>query len=390
MPDNRYLILSSSCGCQHGGTESYVLGLTDHLAAHGKVRFATGKCNNFTQRFQDITARNNIPVIAYPYLSRHSRFTGKLANSWIGTKIFPFDLECLGAFLSLPSLRKAAKDSDLLAVNYPVESLLFPLLPRSIKKVIHFHGHSLPPLFNKLQRGVLNHTDLCITCSNWARKQLEAKMPGFRFEVIPNGIDPELFRPGIESPYSPDCAYDHSLPKIGIVARLSEAKGLEEFFHVARALEGEAEFFVAGPPDVGYQHRLDVMRQQPNIHLLGPIEHKALPAFYNFLDLFLFPTHFESQGIVLLEAQACGLPVISTKAGGVPESVRDGETATLVPVADHTAAIEATRYLINDRERRDMFGKAGIEWVGTHFQSSSLLEQTRTLYDSLIDSRLNP
>ena len=384
MPDSRYLILSSSSGCQHGGTESYVLGLADHLSVNGNVTFATGSCNDFTKRFRDVTSRNHIPIIGYPYLSRHSRLSSALADTWIGRKIFPFDLECMGAFLSLPSLRSSATSSDLIAVNYPVESLLFPFLPQNAKKVIHFHGHSLPPLFNRLQKSIKKHTDLCITCSEWARQQLQAKMPGFPFEVIPNGIDLELFRPDSAYTFEAECKYDDTLPKVGIVARLSKSKGMEEFYHVAQALKGKAEFFVVGPSDVGYQDRLEEMKQLSNIHFLGPLEHKELPSFYNFLDLFLFPSHFESQGIVLLEAQACGLPIISTMVGGIPESVKNNETAILVPAADHNNLLEITRSLIDDRRRMDALGKAGIDWVTSNFSSYVLLERTRLIYENLI------
>ena len=91
---------------------------------------------------------------------------------------------------------------------------------------------------------------------------------------------------------------------------------------------------------------------------LGAVARTALPAIYAGADMLLWPAVGEAFGLVFLEAQAAGLPVVAGAVGGVPAIVRHGETGLLVPVGDVGAFAEAVAVLMDDRERARRMGRA--------------------------------
>jgi len=84
------------------------------------------------------------------------------------------------------------------------------------------------------------------------------------------------------------------------------------------------------------------------------------------LDLFVLPSLEESLPLTILEAMACGLPVVATAVSGIPEVVRQNETGILVPPRDSDALADAIISLLGDPERRRQFGQAGQRVVKTH------------------------
>jgi phosphatidyl-myo-inositol dimannoside synthase len=95
----------------------------------------------------------------------------------------------------------------------------------------------------------------------------------------------------------------------------------------------------------------------------GQLPRERLYRFYSAGDLFAFPGIRESLGMVYLEAQACGLPVVAYDNGGVPEVVRDGRTGTLVAPLDEDAFGAAIAALLADAPRRRQMGEAARRHV---------------------------
>jgi glycosyltransferase involved in cell wall biosynthesis len=100
------------------------------------------------------------------------------------------------------------------------------------------------------------------------------------------------------------------------------------------------------------------------VRFLGPILHQDMPAIYNAADLFVFPGLREPIGMVYLEAQACGLPVIAFRNGGIPDVVRDRETGFLVPRLDGAEFRLRLAQLVDDPQLRARLGAAGVAHVG--------------------------
>lgn len=113
----------------------------------------------------------------------------------------------------------------------------------------------------------------------------------------------------------------------------------------------------------------DKLKQLADAHLpqrvrfVGNIARSEMYRYYSASDLFVFPGIRESLGMVFLEAQACGLPVVAFDNAGVPEAVKDGVTGLLVPAFDAKAFEEAIARFLNDFDLRRRMGRAGKAYV---------------------------
>ncbi len=110
-----------------------------------------------------------------------------------------------------------------------------------------------------------------------------------------------------------------------------------------------------------------------------PDVHRFLPA----CDLFAHPSVEEGLGTAILDAMACRLPVVASRAGGIPEVVRHGETGWLVPPASPTELAGAIVSLLDDPRRRREFGEAGRRRVEESFSVPALAEQVLAAYDAV-------
>jgi glycosyltransferase involved in cell wall biosynthesis len=121
----------------------------------------------------------------------------------------------------------------------------------------------------------------------------------------------------------------------------------------------------------------------PHVHFAGRVEDSLLHALYERADLFVHPTHYEGSSLVTLEAMAHGRAVVATRAGGIPDKVKDGVTGLLVEPADRAGLADAIAALAGDGGRRTAMGLAGRRCVGDTFAWSVLIERTLALYEEL-------
>lgn len=125
---------------------------------------------------------------------------------------------------------------------------------------------------------------------------------------------------------------------------------------------------------------IDQLGLQDRVHRLGYVSDSDLVAIYNLADLFVFPSLYEGFGIPVLEAMACGCPVVSTTTGCTPEVA--GDAAVLVNPYDHKEIAEAIgRVLSDDAIRRTLISK-GLERIG-NFGWSKCAEETLRLFESV-------
>lgn len=216
-----------------------------------------------------------------------------------------------------------------------------------------------------------------------------------RISVIPPGVDLELFRP------VPRCeakAYlglppDHRM--VLFVGRIEPLKGLDTLIRaMARVVEevpslghdfcvciigGESE-----PERMDAEmHKLDRLREELGISdvvtFLGSRDQTELPYYYSAAEMVAVPSHYESFGMVALEAMACGAPVIASDVGGLSFIVRDGETGFLIPERDIDALAEKMLLLLSRPELRDELGARGVE-VAQGYCWSCIADQILALY----------
>jgi D-inositol-3-phosphate glycosyltransferase len=194
-----------------------------------------------------------------------------------------------------------------------------------------------------------------------------------RIRIVPPGVDLERFRPRAGSEARRRLGLD-GRRVILFVGRLQRLKGPDvaiRAFAEGRQrrpdLLDEAVLVLIGGPsgpgdagtEMGRLRRLAVrLGVGDRVRFVPPVPHEELPDFYAAADIVLMPSRSESFGLVALEAQACGVPVIASAVGGLPYVVADGETGFLVPPGDHGAFAQGLVRLLGHPGLRARFSGA--------------------------------
>jgi glycosyltransferase involved in cell wall biosynthesis len=133
------------------------------------------------------------------------------------------------------------------------------------------------------------------------------------------------------------------------------------------------------------QHPLEVVREtgDPDVFLAGWHGHDDLPAGLNAADLLVLPSVHEQFGQVLVEAMACGLPVVAVDAHGPGEIVDDGDTGWLVPADDEDAMVEALVAAVNDRDERERRGEAAYAAARSRYSWPALARDVAAVYEDV-------
>lgn len=194
--------------------------------------------------------------------------------------------------------------------------------------------------------------------------------------VIPFGIDPQRFTPG-QRPASGQL--------IGTLRHLELNYGLDVLIEaVPLLLRAEPQIQIeiggAGSLRSTLERRIDELGIARQARLRGRIAHAEVPAFLRSLSIFAMPSRAESFGVAALEAQACGIPVVASNVGGLPEVVRDGETGLLVPPEHPQALADALLALLQDPQRRKRMGEAGREWACARYNWQTNVDQMLNVY----------
>jgi glycosyltransferase involved in cell wall biosynthesis len=126
------------------------------------------------------------------------------------------------------------------------------------------------------------------------------------------------------------------------------------------------------------------LQDRERIRFPGFVADADLPALYSAADLFVFPSLYEGFGLPLLEAMACGVPVLSSNASSLPEVVDEKrEAAVLLPPEDELAWSQAMRHLLTDHEQRERMIQAGLRHV-RNFSWQTAAQRLLKLYSTLL------
>lgn len=200
-----------------------------------------------------------------------------------------------------------------------------------------------------------------------------------KIEVIPCGVDLKLFHPipRDEAKAYLEMPQDHRM--VLFVGRIEPLKGIDVLIEaMALLLKDKDELrdevclcIIGGDPDADADtlnreiSRLQRMRETLGIAdvvtFLGKRAQDTLPYHYSAAEVCVVPSHYESFGMVALEAMACGTPVIASKVGGLTFTVRDGRTGFLVPSDDPRALADQLSLLLTDGNLRRTMGQQAVQ-----------------------------
>lgn len=302
-------------------------------------------------------------------------------------------------------------DPDIIAVHAPSYRWLKILGETKRPIVTWFHGtevlinafhHYIAPfgfknnvrkmrdiLFNTCRnlkmRRLLLHSTAIVYVSQWMKKMAELylmKRHPNSF-VIPNPVDTELFKP-----------FEGHKSKVlfnAISVRALEWKyGLDIAIRAFSNLETKLTIIGGG----SLEKYLKGLAKKCNSNvefITGGIEHEKLPMLYSKYAFFVAPSRTEAQGVAMCEAMACGLPVVATRVGGIPEFVKDRVNGLLVPPEDYLKLREAMKLLASNNYLYDSLCENAREYVVKNLSDTvvyekeyAVLKSAQNFYDNSV------
>jgi glycosyltransferase involved in cell wall biosynthesis len=230
---------------------------------------------------------------------------------------------------------------------------------------------------------LLRHYDRLVAISTAVEHVLlEAGVPPSRLRRIPSAYAP-LAAPGP----APEGLLHPGGPHLAMVAQFIPRKGHAILLHALPQImevfpDLQLYLFGSGTLEGAMQTLARELQIGHHVHFCG--FRNDLPAVLPMMNLVVHPAEREGLGIAVLEAQALGVPVVASRAGGLVEAVADGQTGVLVPHGDIQALAAAIVALLGDEPRRVQMGQAGRRWVQERFSVAAMAEATAAVYDELL------
>ncbi len=252
------------------------------------------------------------------------------------------------------------------------------------------HSTGWPDGVGRLNRMLTPITDAFIGVAQSHGKFLVEfeRFPASKVAIIRNGIDANRFVPNRSerSRFRELLGLSANVPLVGIVAALRPEKNHELFLDVASRtcdILPDAHFVIIGegPERTKIESIVTAKRLESNVHLLG--NRIDTPSLLAALDVFLLTSHNEANPVSILEALACGVPVVSTNVGSIAETVQDGITGYTVDAGDAEKASQRVMQLLFDSQHAKELGQRGRELV----QKTGSLEAMVNGYQNLIEDR---
>jgi phosphatidyl-myo-inositol dimannoside synthase len=295
----------------------------------------------------------------------------------------------------LRTVRRAARDHG---ADVVVLGATWPLgeLSRRIEVPVVALTHGLEAGLatvglGRLVRRATRGTAAVTVISTYTERLLAPHLADVPVRRIPPGVDVEAFRPGRSGTALRE-RWDipQAVPVVGCVSRLVARKGQDLLVRVwpsVRARVPDARLVLVGSGPLEQRLR---RAATDGVVVAGPARGEELADAYAAFDVFAMPCRtrlrgvdVEGLGIVYLEAQASGIPVVAGRSGGAPETVLDGETGLVVDGRDPTAVADALVRLLSDRDERARMGAAGRAWAEHEWSWPAIAERFSTLLEEV-------
>ncbi|RQG98758.1 glycosyltransferase [Natrarchaeobius oligotrophus] len=229
------------------------------------------------------------------------------------------------------------------------------------------------------ERWFFDDVDRVIVPTSYARRYFfETVRADADVRIVTNGIDTEFFHPVAADSFADRHALSDDRPTIGYTGRHGYEKNLEELLEAVDGMDVTVVLAGDGPARTDLEAR--AATADTDVCFLGFLDRDELPAFYSAIDVFAFPSPVETQGLVALEAAACGTPVVAVDAGALRDSVIEGETGYRYPEGDLEAFRTALRLAIaeNDRLSNLCLGRRSM------FSVEHAIDQLTSVYEEIV------
>lgn len=246
------------------------------------------------------------------------------------------------------TLRHVDEHVDVLLTHQWLDDVLLSNAV-GVPVVYEFHGAESTGVGSKLRERA-SGSALHLANSEFTAAEIERKLDRTVDGVVSPGVDTDAFVP------SAPPAFERDEFTILFVGRIHASKGIYDLVEAFASVPG-SHLDVVGDGDVdGVRTAARRLGVTDDVTLHGVVPHDRLPEYYASADVVCLPTYYESFGMVVLEAMACGKPVVASNVGGIRGYATHERDSILVPRGDGDALVERLRELKGDPELRDRLG----------------------------------
>ncbi len=267
---------------------------------------------------------------------------------------------------------------------------------KSVPLIITFHNYVLDPFmeqYSSLLQRIHYKTDLrfftlkaiqsaevVTSVSRFTAKKVcnEMKFKG-NIEVIYNGVDTRIFRPSKNQIHKKKI-------KVLFSGNITRRKGADLIPQIAHLLESGIEILCTS--GLRAQKKIKRFGGKSNIRNIGSIPYSEMPKLYQQADILLFPTVREGLPLAVLEAMACGLPVVTTNCSSLPELIIDGKGGYLCEIGDIEAFSARINQLAASPKLRHEMGEFNRARVEKNFTIDRMINRYRDLFEKVCGKKL--
>jgi glycosyltransferase involved in cell wall biosynthesis len=237
---------------------------------------------------------------------------------------------------------------------------------------------------NSLSRWKYRQVDCFICASGAIQKMLVADgVPEARAVVVHEGVDLGRIDAAPAAGLREELWLPHGAPLVGNVAALVPHKGQRHLIEAVQLLlpqVPDVRVVIAGEGELRPALERQIHEHRLEKHVLLAGFRPDVLSLHKAFDIFVMSSVTEGLGTSLIDAMACGKPVVATKVGGIPEVVADGETGFLVQPRDHEGMARALISLLKDEALRNRMGEAGRARARVRFSAERMVQDTLRVY----------
>ncbi len=344
---------------------------------------------------------NEVHFISYALPYRLNSFSSQLFYHEVEVLQYPL-FEYPPYSLSLASKMSEVieyQNLDIMHVHYAIPHatsayLAKQMLPkRDLKYVTTLHGTDITllggdPSFFKITKFSIEESSGITAVSKFLRdKTYDVFKTTSEIEVIPNFVPFDITKI-INKPELRECFAKNDEFIITHISNFRPLKRVTDIVPILKKVIGDFKIKMLmvgdGPERSKMEEQCRAERLCDNVIFLGKQEN--ISDILSITDIVLIPSETESFGLVALEALACGIPCVSTNAGGLPEVNRNGETGFTRDVGDIDGLAEAILTILSDRELARKMGKAGRKIALNNFAANKIVPKYIQYYEKVLGS----
>ena len=362
---------------------SFIKDELDHLAKHVDIRLIAPVSTRYWFEGKNISPSETEYIVKRPLVFSFPRYFMQ--------NLYPDSM----AFTLKKSSRGFFEDCDIIHAHNA-----FPDCVASVKAfgnrfpvVVTVHGSdinmfAMKPNLQPVIVNALNKTSCIICVSASLKDKLHEIGVSSRCEVIPNGVNTELFTPGDRTEACRLLGLDPDRPRIIFVGNFTKIKGIEYLIQSMPVVLKEypdCELILLGAQPgntylMKYNKLIESIGIKNAIRIVRTVPHENLPPWMQASDLLVLPSMSEGFGLVIAEALACGRPVVATKSGG-PESIVEKGLGVLVTPGDYEALGNG---ILRVLDRKGILNSAAmVRSIKYRFSYDSISKKIVSVYNNI-------